>query len=168
MVISIEPIKLLVKKGGGASFRSQKKIRVARNASCVVRDKSTSFVKELAQACRLFLLGNKRKTVGVATLIYVIEHGRKNWGLNTDLLEAVALRTKQSSLSRAGVVRLFKENSGSEFRMSAQAKDFLVVVVEMYVMNLGKIAGRYTEAAKRTTIKIKDISSALESLQDNR
>ena len=106
------------------------------------------------------LIKNNRKTTRDDTIIYVIENGRKNWGINLTTIQAITLRDQQSSLSRAGVVRVFKTSAGKEFRVSQKAKKCLVSVVEAYIL----IIGKKCRFGKPVTIKIKDIQ-ILYSLQ---
>ena len=162
--ISIESIKKLIKQGAKTSINTKKNVRVSKKASVVLRDTSETLIKELAKACRLDLIKNNRKTTRDDTIIYVIENGRKNWGINLTTIQAITLRDQQSSLSRAGVVRVFKTSAGKEFRVSQKAKKCLVSVVEAYILNIGKSAGRFADSANRSTIKIKDISNSLEAL----
>ena len=162
--ISIESVKKLIRQGAKSSIDVKKTVRVSKKASLVLRDTSETLIKELAEACRLDLIKNNRKTTRDDTIIYIIENGRKNWGVNLTTIRALYHRDQQSSLSRAGIVRVFKTSAGKEFRLSQNAKRFLVSVVEAYVLNIGKIAGRFAESANRSTIKIKDISNSLEGL----
>ncbi len=162
--ISIESIKKLIKQGAKTSIDTKKNVRVSKKASLVLRDTSETLIKELAEACRLDLIKNNRKTTRDDTILYVIEHGRKNWGINLTMIQAISLRDKQSSISRAGVVRVFKTSTGKDFRVSQKAKKCLVCVVEAYILNIGKSAGRFADSANRSTIKIKDISNSLETL----
>ena len=162
--ISLESIKKIIKQGAKTSIRTNKPVRVSKKATLILRDTSETLIKELAEACRLDLIKNNRKTTRDDTIIYVIETGRKNWGINITTLQALSRRDKQSSLSRAGVVRVFKTSAGKEFRVSQKAKTCLVSVVEAYVLNVGRSAGRFADSANRSTIKRKDISNSLEAL----
>ena len=162
--ISVESIKKLIKQGAKTSIDENKNVRVSKKASLVLRDTSETLIKELAEACRLFLIKNNRKTTRDDTILYVIEHGKKNWGVNISTVQSISLRNKQSSLSRTGIVRVFKTSTGKDFRVSQKAKRCLVSVVEAYILNIGKSAGRFADSANRSTIKTKDISNSLDSL----
>ena len=140
----------------------RKKRRLKRDAISIESIKK--LIKQGASGCLFFFIKNNLKTTRDDTILYVIENGRKNWGINLTMIQAISLRDKQSSISRAGVVRVFKTSTGKEFRVSQKAKRCLVCVVEAYILNIGRSAGRYADSANRSTIKIKDISNSLESL----
>ncbi len=167
--IALEPIKKLLKTGASSTLdtNGNKKIRVSRDTMEAVRVATALLVADLANECRSHLLFSKRKTATAKTFNHVILHSMQKRGLDLSLIQATAICKTRSRLSRAGLIRMFKQTIGQkQFRISGSGKTVLVAVVESYITTLGKASGRYASAAHRSTIKPSDISSALKSMLD--
>ncbi len=163
-----ESIKRLIKKGASSTVerRGGKQVRVAKQTTASVQTAAVNLVAKLSDECRRYLRGHKRGTTTHDTLAYVVGNFRPR-GFDDVLIQSAAMSKKKSTLSRAGLVRIFKKNGGSkEFRITGKAKMVLVAIVEHYIVHLSKIAGRFASAAGRSTIKPVDIQHALEDMHD--
>ncbi len=151
-------------------------VRVSKEASKESTKATERMLKELGEACEKTLKMMKTKTVTKDLLISVIEGPMACQGLSSKAVKgASAPGTRKGSKDRpvhaprqdiaiASCLKGFGKGivlGKGAYRISGDAKYAIAAVTHDYVVDLGKRAGRYTNAGRRATVSSSDVASAV-------
>jgi len=141
--------------------------RVSKNAVTLTVKMAEKAIKELAKKCCKSLEISKKKTVTISTLEDCIEAMDCSfWDPSTvHHAKTSKERTKgdRRSIATESCRRVFSTGcplGKKQYQMAEDAKDALTLLTIEYVRNLGKAAGKVTEAAKRKTLSSTDVATA--------